>query len=66
MNTSCMLPQMHTHHSDEVPAAGDEPNASKQDLAKFLLAVHCRNWEEAVFLCTSGLPGIGLAPYFPY
>lgn len=36
MNTSCMLPQLHTYHPDEVPAAGDEPGASGQGMAKFL------------------------------
>lgn len=25
VNTSCMLPQLHTHHPDEVPAAGTSP-----------------------------------------
>lgn len=71
MNTSCMLPQLHTHHPDEVPAAGDEPRASRQGMAKFLpyragrLNDPMRTERKQYYLCTPGLPGIGLATITP-
>lgn len=57
---------MHTS-SEEVPAAGDEPAASRQGMAKFLpYRVGRRNGpmrteRKQYFLCTPDLPRVGLA-----